>query len=160
MALPVYRPSNGVLVPILVDATVRAAASSTATPQAGGRRSRLRTAPRSSTKGKRRSCGAGEVTEPRPPPTQPGPEREIIADQLRETPDRTNRVIAKMLGVSHPTVASVRADLEAVGKIYQQDQRVGSDGKKGEPFKKTKKKGPKTPRGSCRNGITARDHRH
>jgi ParB/RepB/Spo0J family partition protein len=61
--------------------------------------------------------------------------REIIADQLQETPDRTNRVIAKMLGVSHPTVASVRADLEAVGKIYQQDQRVGSDGKTYKPIK-------------------------
>ena len=80
--------------------------------------------------------------------------REIIADQLRETPDRTNRVIAKMLGVSHPTVASVRADLESVGKIYQQDQRVGSDGKTYKPTK-----------GSPANGIAARsiigdgDHR-
>jgi hypothetical protein len=34
-----------------------------------------------------------------------------------------------MLGVSHPTVASVRAELESVGKIYQQDRRFGSDGK-------------------------------
>ena len=61
--------------------------------------------------------------------------REIISDQLRETPERTNRVIAKLLGVSHPTVASVRADLEAVGKIYQQGRRVGSDGKIYKPTK-------------------------
>ena len=55
--------------------------------------------------------------------------RQVIADQLRETPKRTNRWIAKMLGVSHPTVASVRTELEFVGKIYQQPQRVGADGK-------------------------------
>ena len=55
--------------------------------------------------------------------------RQVIADQLRETPKRTNRWVAKMLGVSHPTVASVRAELEAVGKVFQQGQRVGSDGK-------------------------------
>lgn len=61
--------------------------------------------------------------------------REIIAQQLRETPQHTNRVIAKLLGVSHPTVASVRADLAAVGKVYQQDRRVGADGKS---YKSTK----------------------
>lgn len=55
--------------------------------------------------------------------------REIIAQQLRETPQHTNRLIAKMLGVSHPTVASVPADLVSVGKVYQQERRVGSDGK-------------------------------
>ena len=44
--------------------------------------------------------------------------REIIAQQLRETPQHTNRLIAKMLGVTHPTVASVRADLTAVGKLF------------------------------------------
>jgi ParB-like chromosome segregation protein Spo0J len=35
--------------------------------------------------------------------------RQVIAAQLRETPTRTNRWVAKMLGVTHPTVASVRA---------------------------------------------------
>ena len=55
--------------------------------------------------------------------------RELIADQLRETPDRTNRWIAKMLGVGHPTVASVRSEMEAVGTLFQQGRRVGSDGK-------------------------------
>jgi hypothetical protein len=34
-----------------------------------------------------------------------------------------------MLGVSHPTVASVRAELEATGKICQLDATVGLDGK-------------------------------
>jgi ParB-like chromosome segregation protein Spo0J len=54
--------------------------------------------------------------------------RQLIADQLEETPDWTNRRVAKMLGVSHPTVADVRAELDSVGKIYQLDRRVGSDG--------------------------------
>ena len=55
--------------------------------------------------------------------------RQIIADQLRETPDHTDRRMAKMLGVNHETVASVRAELEAVGGIRQLGRRVGSDGK-------------------------------
>jgi hypothetical protein len=55
--------------------------------------------------------------------------RQLIADQLEETPDRTNRWIAKMLGVSHPTVADVRAELDSVGKVFQLDRRVGCDGK-------------------------------
>ena len=61
--------------------------------------------------------------------------RQVIADQLQETPRRTNRWVAKMLGVSHPTVASVRAEMESVGKIYQQESRVGSDGKAYKPRK-------------------------
>ena len=55
--------------------------------------------------------------------------RQIIADQLRETPEYTDRRVAKMLGVSHPTVASVRLELSSVGKVFQQDFRVGEDGK-------------------------------
>jgi hypothetical protein len=55
--------------------------------------------------------------------------RQLIADQLLETPDRSNRWIGKQLGVSHPTVASVRADLEATGKVFQFGQTLGSDGK-------------------------------
>jgi len=55
--------------------------------------------------------------------------RHLIADQLRETPDRSNRWVGKQLGVSHPTVATVRAELEATGKIFQLQETVGSDGK-------------------------------
>ena len=61
--------------------------------------------------------------------------RQVIADQLRETPERTNRWVAKMLGVSHPTVASVRAELDAVGKVFQLGRRIGSDGKTYQPSK-------------------------
>jgi hypothetical protein len=55
--------------------------------------------------------------------------RQLIADQLQETPDRSNRWIGKQLGVSHPTVASVRAEMEATGKVVQFDRTLGSDGK-------------------------------
>lgn len=55
--------------------------------------------------------------------------RQLIADQIRETPDRTNRWIGKMLGVHHTTVGSVRSEMQSVGQISQQGRRVGSDGK-------------------------------
>ena len=55
--------------------------------------------------------------------------RELISDQLRETPGKTNRVVAKALGVHHATVASVRAEMESVGQLIQLEKRVGSDGK-------------------------------
>lgn len=56
--------------------------------------------------------------------------RRLIAEQLHETPERTNRWIAKQLGVHHATVASVRAELEpSVGQNIQLDRRIGSDGK-------------------------------
>ncbi len=55
--------------------------------------------------------------------------REIIADQLRETPDWSLRRTAKMLGVDHKTVASVREDLCATGEIPQFGKTIGLDGK-------------------------------
>ena len=53
--------------------------------------------------------------------------RAIIADQLRETPGRSNRWVGKQLGVHHATVASVRADLEGTGQIIQLERTVGAD---------------------------------
>jgi hypothetical protein len=55
--------------------------------------------------------------------------RQLIADQLLETPDRSNRWLGKQLGVSHPTVARVRAELEATGKVFQLERTLGADGK-------------------------------
>jgi len=40
-----------------------------------------------------------------------------IAEQVRRHPERSNREIAKRLGVSHSTVAVVREELLAGGKI-------------------------------------------
>ncbi len=55
--------------------------------------------------------------------------RELIADQLCESPDRSNRWVAKQLGVHHATVSSVRALLEANRQIEPSSKRLGSDGK-------------------------------
>jgi len=55
--------------------------------------------------------------------------RELIADQLCESPDRSNRWVAKQLGVHHATVASVRAVLETNGQIDAGSERLGNDGK-------------------------------
>lgn len=43
--------------------------------------------------------------------------RELIADQLKDTPSISNRAIASRLGVSHPTVANVRQELEDNGDV-------------------------------------------
>jgi hypothetical protein len=55
--------------------------------------------------------------------------RQLIADQLRETPDRSNRWVGKQLGVHHATVASVRSEMEGTGQIIQFERTVGEDGK-------------------------------
>lgn len=55
--------------------------------------------------------------------------RQIIADQLRESANRSNRWIGKQLGVHHATVASVRSELAATGQIDQLSRTVGMDGK-------------------------------
>ena len=58
--------------------------------------------------------------------------RQVIADQLEETPDRSSRWIAKMLGVSHHTVISVRDEMRhncAGGQLAHLHSCVGWDGK-------------------------------
>jgi hypothetical protein len=54
--------------------------------------------------------------------------RELIAQQLRETPEQSNRQIADALGVSHHTVADQRVQLESIGQIAQCD-RTTKDGR-------------------------------
>src|SRR3954469_18262055 len=41
--------------------------------------------------------------------------RQVIADELKENPERSNRWIAKSLGVHHATVIKVRNDLTSTG---------------------------------------------
>jgi len=53
--------------------------------------------------------------------------RKIIADQLVETPKRSSRWVAKMLGVSHPTVSSVRRELESSGNSTAPGWKVLTD---------------------------------
>lgn len=55
--------------------------------------------------------------------------RQLIADQLHETPERSNRWTGKQLGVHHATVASVRSEMEGTGQIIQLDRTIGEDGK-------------------------------
>ena len=55
--------------------------------------------------------------------------RALIADQLRETPERSNHWVAKQLGVDDKTVASVRADLQTTSEIPKLDRTLGADGK-------------------------------
>ncbi len=55
--------------------------------------------------------------------------RQLVADQLRETPGRSNRWIAKQLGVHHATVAVVRSEMEGTGDLSSCERTVGEDGK-------------------------------
>ena len=55
--------------------------------------------------------------------------RQIIADELRENPRRSNRWIAKSLGVNHETVGCVRQELQSTGGIRQLGYTLGADGK-------------------------------
>ena len=45
--------------------------------------------------------------------------RELIAAQLKDTPEKSNRQIAEGLRVDHKTVQSVRADRQSIGEIPQ-----------------------------------------
>ena len=56
--------------------------------------------------------------------------RQVIAEQLGDTPDASDRVIAKRLAVSHTTVAMVRRRMGlATGHSGQFNTRRGADGK-------------------------------
>lgn len=41
----------------------------------------------------------------------------------------SDREIARHCGVSHPTVGQIRKEMEATGKIYQSETRIGADGR-------------------------------
>jgi hypothetical protein len=56
--------------------------------------------------------------------------RDLIADQLRETPEQSDRQIADTLRVSPTTVGTVRDKLQAGVQIGHLDHRVGKDGKR------------------------------
>jgi hypothetical protein len=55
--------------------------------------------------------------------------RTLIAQELRERPDASDRAIADGLKVDHKTVGSVREDMESGGEIPHLDERRGADGK-------------------------------
>jgi ParB-like chromosome segregation protein Spo0J len=55
--------------------------------------------------------------------------REIIKQQLKETPEQSDRLIANSLGVSPTTVGTVRKEMEEAGELSKLDICVGADGK-------------------------------
>ena|GEM_PF-3294195 len=55
--------------------------------------------------------------------------RQLIQDQLKETPEKSDRQIADSLGVSPTTVGNARHDLEDSNQLSRLDSSVGADGK-------------------------------
>ena len=55
--------------------------------------------------------------------------RGLIADELRERPERSNNQIATALGVSDTTVGTVRRELESISQIGKLKTTIGADGK-------------------------------
>ena len=50
--------------------------------------------------------------------------RELIRDQLKATPEQSDRQIAKTWGVSHVTVGTQRRELESIGQIDQSSRKT------------------------------------
>ena len=59
-------------------------------------------------------------------------------DQLKATPEQSDRQIAKSLGVDKNTVNTQRKDMESTGEIHQFETNIGADGKE-RPRKVTRK---------------------
>ena len=55
--------------------------------------------------------------------------QELIREQLRETPEKSDRQIAAGLGVDKNTVNARRKEMEATGEIHQLETSIGADGK-------------------------------
>ncbi len=55
--------------------------------------------------------------------------RELIREQLKETPEQSDRQIAKALGVHQSTVGTQRKELEQSGQVSKLDTSTGADGK-------------------------------
>ena len=61
--------------------------------------------------------------------------RKIVAQVLKADPERSNRQVAEMVKVGHPTVARVRQGLEASGDVEHRSTRTDSKGRQ-QPAKK------------------------
>src|SRR5262249_54251561 len=61
--------------------------------------------------------------------------RQLIGDQLRDTPEWADRGIGRELGVDHKTVGAVRADLGLTGEIPQLEKTSATTVKRGRPSK-------------------------
>jgi ParB-like chromosome segregation protein Spo0J len=67
--------------------------------------------------------------------------REIVAKLLVENPERSDRATAKIAGVDHKTVSSVRTEAEERGEIPHVDKRSDAKGRK-QPAHKAKATSP------------------
>jgi hypothetical protein len=65
--------------------------------------------------------------------------RNLIAEQLKDTPEWANNRIAGVVGVDDKTVAAVRTSLEATSEIPKLDALTGADGK-ARPRKQAKRR--------------------
>jgi ParB-like chromosome segregation protein Spo0J len=86
--------------------------------------------------------------------------RDLIEKLLKATPEKSNRQVAKAVGVSHPHVAKVRQELEKAGDVETVTTSVDTKGRK-QPAKKihAKPQKPAPPRediGQSSAGETAR----
>jgi hypothetical protein len=55
--------------------------------------------------------------------------RDLAADLLRRWPAKSDRALAALCGLSHPTVAAVRARLVGAGQLESLSSREGKDGR-------------------------------
>ena len=55
--------------------------------------------------------------------------QELIREQLRETPEKSDRQIAQGLGVSNSTVSVQRKSMEKSGQLCESHSSIGADGK-------------------------------
>jgi hypothetical protein len=67
--------------------------------------------------------------------------RDVIAKLLKAAPEKSNRQVAKVVGVSHPHVAKIRAEMEKAGDVETVTTSIDSKGRK-QPAKKPKAKQP------------------
>jgi ParB-like nuclease domain len=68
--------------------------------------------------------------------------RARIEAALKMNPDLSDRQIANLIGASHPTVASVRAEMEGRGKITTSDTRTDTKGRRQQSHKPSLKLPP------------------
>src|SRR5258708_4317169 len=80
----------------------------------------------------------------------PGDKIKYLAQLVAAQPEKSDRLLAKETGVSHPTIAKARRAAEATGKALPVGKRVGADGKartrpakRAKPEAKAKAKVPK-----------------
>ena len=86
----------------------------------------------------------------------PEQKRGIIGNLLKASPEKSDRQVAKLAGVSHPHVGKVRRSLEQTGDVETVSTSTDTKGRK-QP--RTKKRGPAQGRGTLTSGPRAGEPR-